>query len=206
MKKIGLFGGSFDPFTVAHMAIVESSLEYNLVDTVTIIPTIVDYHRPGKKKWLTDTDKFRVIYEFTRRSKFQDRIYLDFQELGMKRNGTISEEEARNWRFVDTLNRISRTYEDSDNKIQGGYLYKFYAILGTDSITNFKTWHKWEEILSKCEIIGVEGRNGTRAETDIPYIPLHIPMKYSNVSSSEIRERYTDVERYLESVFGENHV
>jgi nicotinate-nucleotide adenylyltransferase len=203
MKKIGLFGGSFDPFTVAHMAIVESVLKNNLVDTVTILPTIVDYHRPGKEKWLTDSEKFMVIYEFTRRSEFQDRIYLDFQELGWKKDGTLSEEEVRNWRFIDTLKRVRNIYENSDNKTVNHDEFQFYTILGTDSVRNFKTWYRWDDILSLCELIGVEGRDGMGTNTTIPYISVRIPDEYSNVSSSKIREKFNNVYDYMKSIFGE---
>ena len=89
MNRIGLFGGSFDPFTIAHMAIVESVLEQDIVDSVTIIPTIVDYHREGKEKWLTESDKFLVMYNFVTRSRFKDKILMDFQELGWKLDGTL---------------------------------------------------------------------------------------------------------------------
>jgi nicotinate (nicotinamide) nucleotide adenylyltransferase len=202
MNRIGLFGGSFDPFTVAHMAIVESVLEHDIVDNVTIIPTIVDYHREGKEKWLNESDKFLVMYNFVTRSRFKDKILMDFQELGWKLDGTLSEEEARNWRFIDTLKRKKKLYDDSSFLNTTGY--KFYAILGTDSIKNFKTWHRWEDILSMCELIGIEGRDGIKTDTNIPYIPVRIPEKFSSVSSSEIRKKFKTAKEYINSVFGEN--
>lgn len=202
MNRIGLFGGSFDPFTIAHMAIVESVLEQDIVDSVTIIPTIVDYHREGKEKWLDESDKFLVMYNFVTRSRFKDKILMDFQELGWKLDGTLSEEEAKNWRFIDTLKRKKKLYDDSSFLNAAGY--KFYAILGTDSIKNFKTWHRWEDILSMCELIGIDGRDGIKTDTNIPYIPVRIPEKFSSVSSSEIRKKFKTAKEYINSVFGEN--
>ena len=59
--KIGIFGGTFDPFTEAHAAIVAKLLgatgnrfDKPLVDKVVVAPTIVEYHREGKIPWLAD--------------------------------------------------------------------------------------------------------------------------------------------------------
>lgn len=190
MKRIGLFGGSFDPFTVAHMAIAEEVLRRDLVDFVVILPTIVDYHRKRKEKWLSDTDKFRVMYSFLKKSPFQDRIMLDFQEVRMRNDGRISGETLENWRFIDTLNRCAEVFPG----------YELYAIIGTDSLKNFKTWSRWEDILKKCSLIVVQGRDGEKVESDIGRIEIEIPQNLSNVSSSDIRSRFSDVDEYIKSV------
>ena len=59
--KIGIFGGTFDPFTEAHLAIVKAAIDQKLVDEVHIIPTIVDYHRTDKDRWLLNDARLDVI-------------------------------------------------------------------------------------------------------------------------------------------------
>ena len=59
--KVGIFGGTFDPFTEAHLAIVKAAIDQKLVDEVHIIPTIVDYHRNGKDRWLSNYDRLDVL-------------------------------------------------------------------------------------------------------------------------------------------------
>ena len=41
--KIGIFGGSFDPFSDGHLGIVIEAA--NKLDKVIIVPTICDYYR-----------------------------------------------------------------------------------------------------------------------------------------------------------------
>ena len=59
MKKIAIFGGSFDPFTPAHRNIVEKASE--IVNEILIVPTIVDWYRQDKDKWLTNEQKIETI-------------------------------------------------------------------------------------------------------------------------------------------------
>lgn len=188
-ERIGIFGGTFDPFHVGHLAIIDEVLNRKLVDSITIVPTIVNYHRLGKDKWLTNAKKFEVISSIISKSKNYNNIFLDLYEVRMKNAGKITEEQAKNWRFINTLERIESWYKNANVEL--------YTIIGTDSLRNLKTWHRWNDILSKSKIIGIEGRNGEAIETDIPYIPVRINDKYQHVSSSEIRKKYTDVKKYL---------
>ena len=55
--KVGIFGGTFDPWHIGHQTIVDTVIKNNIVDIVQVVPTIVDYHRPGKEKWLNDIEK-----------------------------------------------------------------------------------------------------------------------------------------------------
>ena len=70
--KIGIFGGTFDPFTEAHLAIVKSAIDQKLVDKVHIIPTIVDYHRNSKDRWLSNYDRLDVIRKIIEHLKRND--------------------------------------------------------------------------------------------------------------------------------------
>ena len=185
--RIGLFGGTFDPWTKAHQAIVDEVLKQNLVDFVVILPTIVDYHRKGKTKWLSDTEKFTAIYSFISKSPYQDKVMMDFQEVRMRNSGRISKQDALEWRFINTVERCERLFVGSD----------LYVIIGTDSLANFKTWHRWEDISSKCKIIAIQGRNGNVVKTDMEYIPVSIPEEFSYISSSDIRKKYDNVYEYL---------
>ena len=65
MKKIGIFGCSADPFTLAHREIVKEVLEQKLVDEVVIVPTIVSYYRGDKLPWLSDAEKLNIIKALT---------------------------------------------------------------------------------------------------------------------------------------------
>ena len=155
MEKIGIFGCSADPFTLAHREIVKEVLEQKLVDKVIIAPTIVDYHRGDKLPWLSLNERASIIRELT---KDLHPVIVDETELDRKKllglSPELEEHAVKNWRFIDTLLRIKLEYM---NRGWGLDEREFYPIIGGDSLDNFKTWFAWQDILKQSAgIIAVE--------------------------------------------------
>lgn len=192
--KIGVFGGTFDPFTLAHLNIIEKTIENKFVDAVSVVPTIVDYHRAGKESWLTRDKRLDVINKILHMSKFYHNISIDTQEYEFadKHSKYVCSER----RYIHTLMDIKdKFYDTSTTK------FEFYTIIGTDSAWNFKTWHNYKDILDNSKLIGVAGRDGVDLPHDVPFAHLMtIDKKYSEFSASSIRQQYKDksVDKYLE--------
>lgn len=200
--KVGIFGGTFDPWHIGHQTIVDTVIKNNIVDIVQVVPTIVDYHRPGKEKWLSDIEKYNVMCEFISRSKFQDKIYLDFKETRMKNNGELTDKQLNEWRFINTLERIKQLYVSFGTNT----LFEIYTIIGTDSLTNFKTWHRWNDILKHSRLIVINGRNGINESSlieEFNAIEVKIPDEFLTISSSDIRNRFKNVNDYLKNCVGD---
>ena len=205
--KIGIFGGTFDPFTEAHLAIVKAAIDQKLVDEVHIIPTIVDYHRNGKERWLSNDKRLEVINKIIDHLKgnsiYRNRIFVNQNEY------RFAEENApyiiNKRRYIDTLNQFIYAYN------YGGYNdgysdwddTEYYTIIGTDSYKNFKTWTDWEEILKLSKLIVVNGRGGENIQLDIPKIDLRIDPKFLSISSTKIREQYKNKDRSIEQYIGD---
>lgn len=183
--KIGIFGGTFDPFTKAHLAIVEKVLDEKLVDKVIVLPTVVSWHRKGKYQWLNVDDKLEVITEFIRTSKYQDKIFLDSYELKF----ITSSIYAKDRRYIHMLSDVTFRY---------GIDNSYYTIIGTDSMWNFTTWWSYKAILDMSKLIVVTGRDGIELPSEtFDAIQMSISDEYSNVSASEIRTKYNNVDEYL---------
>lgn len=156
-RRIGIFGCTADPFTLAHREIVKEALEQNLVDLVIIAPTIVDYHRGDKLPWLSSVEKLNIIRALT---EDLDRVYVDATELNRKAlcqlSPELQEHAIKSWRFIDTLLRIKIEHMNT----LGPKNEDFYPIIGGDSLDNFKTWFAWKDILKQSARLIVVERSG----------------------------------------------
>ena len=195
-ERIGIFGCTADPFTLAHREIVKQVLKQNVGNAVIIVPTIVDWHRAGKTKWLDSTQKMTVAKALT---KDLGLVYVDDTELCLKErcagNPDLEAHAIRNWHFVDTLVRIILN-RATDNQ-------EFWPIVGSDELLNFKNWFAWRDILKLSDgIIAVVGRSGIgfdekkflkeNPEFDGKLKTIKINEKFADTSASAIREKYKD--------------
>ena len=209
--KIGIFGGTFDPFTKAHLAIVKAAIDQKLVDEVHIVPTVVDYYRNGKDIWLSNDRRLEVLNKIVDHLKgnyaYQGKIYVDEYEYNFAKENAPYIINKR--RYIDTLNQFIYDYNSFYNSFyEGSDDIEYYTIIGTDSYKNFKTWTDWEEILKISKLIVVNGRDGEDIQLDIPKIDLEIDPKYLSISSTKIREQYKDknAEHYLADMLSDGVV
>ena len=196
-SRIGIFGCSADPFTLAHREIVKEALEQNLVDAVIIAPTIVDYHRGDKLPWLSTTEKLCIIRALT---EDLERVHIDSTELNRKDliqlSPELQEHAVKSWRFIDTLLRIKLECLNTP----GLKNKDFYPIIGGDSLDNFKTWFAWKDILKQSAgLIAVERNNNPinakklvaeNPEFDGKLKVMKIYDGFAEMSASDMRETW----------------
>lgn len=199
MKKIGIFGGTFDPFTEAHAAIVNKVLDEKLVDEVVIVPTVVDYYRDKEDKWLSYSERVNVIAKMMGGKIIQGDVKICLAEYDFLDGKCKREQEAfcASRRFIHTLiNLRFELFAETD----------LYTIIGTDQYRNFKKWFMWEEILKLTKLIVVNGRNGETVAIDeaVPCQFVTIDDKYDEVSATKIRREYKGtpdaVSRYINNL------
>lgn len=191
--KIGVFGCSADPFTLAHREIVRRVLEEKLVDKVVIVPTIVSYYREDKLPWLSSAGKLEIINALTRGL---GHVSVDDTELRRRDITTalspeLQEHAVKSWRFIDTLLRL---------KLELGSGVELCPIIGGDSLESFKTWFAWRDVIKESASLIVIERNGRALDADavISETPelaeklkiLKLGPEFAKISASELRETW----------------
>ena len=170
MKRIGIFGGSFNPIHLGHTALAAYICELGLVDEVWLM---VSPQNPLK----------------------QDLTLLDEQErLAMARLAVAPTLKASDFEF--TLPRPSYTYHTLQ-ALRAAYPdYAFSLIIGEDNWRCFDRWYRGEDIARETSIIvyprdvegnlRVEGKESKVITTNCQYTPKLLPY-----SSTEVRECIT---------------
>lgn len=187
MKRYALFGGTFDPFTPGHRAIVKALLakkkwdNTRLYNKVWIAPTVVNYYRKDKDLWLSDAERCEVICEMLSDLTYGVDWKLFDKDIRMKSlyvNKDAKKEFAKNRRFLDTLIEFKDTVCQPDDIVD--------VVIGSDSLQNFKTWYKWEEILEQANLVVVPGRESI----DLPV--MGFPMKGLTFDIIKIDSKFKD--------------
>ena len=187
-KKYVVFGGSFDPFTLAHKEIVDKLFKDFGAYKVIIAPSFVKWYRKDKEPWMDWQQKQETVNNILHDSYYEiDCLFWDGDfrlSLCCKSDAAKAEFEKRG--FIDTLLDIKAYFYAGLEDDQ-----EWYFCIGSDQLAFFKNWKMWEEVLKQAQMIVVNGRGGKFVESDIPYIELKIDEKFLNYySASKIREQY----------------
>lgn len=129
MKRTGIFGGTFDPPTKAHVAIANAALENLSLDRVIFLPA---NQNPHKQETVPTPAEIRV--EMLRAVvEVNDAFSIDLCEI-----------ERRGLSYTyDTLQYLSEKLKDSE----------LYFIQGADSLISFPRWYKYEELLELATFV-----------------------------------------------------
>ena len=156
--RVAIFGLTGDPFTIAHRNICRQAIDFLGIDKLYVIPTVVDYHRNGKVRWLTDLQRVYCMEEmlWTLGSKYNHRYEIDTNELALKSlcegDEALYDEVIKPRRFIHTLldfkARLAKSEEfDAPPDIM--------LIIGVDELRIFKSWHRWDAVLANINCLVV---------------------------------------------------
>jgi len=172
MRRIGVFGGAFDPPHRAHVALVRSAIDSLQLDEVRVLPTGQAWHRSGG---LTDAAHRLAMT----RLAFADVQQAVVDEREIRRAGPSY--------TVDTLREIATE--------QAGA--QLYLLIGDDQRRSLPAWHRIEEI-AQLAIICAAARDPQVAAWHAGHAPISeaagpeirpLPMPLMPISATDIRER-----------------
>ena len=171
LRRIGVFGGAFDPPHLAHVALVRSAIDALRLDEVRVLPTGQAWHRSGP---LTDAQHRLAMTRLAFAGL--PEVVVDDREI--RRAGPSY--------TVDTLAEIARE--------QAAQLY---LLIGDDQRRSLPAWHRIDEI-DRLAIICAAARDPQVAawsagEPEASAVPgpeiQPLPMPLMPISATDIRER-----------------
>ena len=158
-KRIGIFGGTFDPIHLGHLILARDAIEQLQLDSVLFIPAAVSPHKLGQQPAAGE-----VRAEMIRAAiQGEPRFCLDELELARPAPSYT----------VDTIEALKRRDPDSE----------FVYLIGEDNVAKLSTWHRFAD-LSQMVQFAVLDRSGLRTEHPYPIVRRHI-----DISATDIRNR-----------------
>jgi nicotinate-nucleotide adenylyltransferase len=168
--RLGLLGGTFDPFHFGHLAAADAAIDCADLDRVIFIPASQPPHRPpaiASPKQRLDMCNLGI----------EGEPRFEVSDIELKREGPSY--------TVETLIEIRRAQPDDE----------LFLILGWDAARLFSTWHRPDEVREAATIV-VVARPGSDAprEEDLKGVGLDkakvvLCLRTTpDVSASEIRK------------------
>lgn len=131
-KRIGVFGGTFDPIHIGHLVVAEEARVAFGLERVVFVPAHISPHKLDVAV-ASGEDRCEMV-----RLAVRDNPAFTVSRVELDRAGPSF--------TVDTLRSLHAEY---------GAETQLYFVMGADSLLAFKTWHKPKEILRLTRLIVV---------------------------------------------------
>jgi nicotinate-nucleotide adenylyltransferase len=159
LKRIGIFGGTFDPIHHGHLVLARDALEQLQLESVTFIPASLSPHKVSR----TPTPG-EVRMEMLR-AAIEGELHFCLDTLELERPAPSY--------TVDTIQALKAREPDAE----------FVYLIGEDNVAQLPSWHRFSD-LSKMVQFAVLDRSGLKTAHPYPVVRRHI-----DISATDIRNR-----------------
>ena len=139
VKRIGVFGGTFDPPHVGHLAAAEHVRQVHHLDQVIFVPVGKPPHKASDRLTSARHRYLMTVLATLENPHFTvSRVEIDRRGISYT---------------VDTLRQLRAEFGEEN---------EYFFLIGYDALNAFHTWREPEQILQMCRLIALAGR-GTRS-------------------------------------------
>ncbi len=170
LRRLGVFGGTFDPPHVGHVAVARDVTEYLGLDRLLWMPTGDPPHKPDQS-----VSPAHLRLEMTRAAVAGEARFR-VSELEVRRSGPSY--------TVDTLRALRARYRTAE----------IFLLVGADQMRNLAAgWREPVAILQLATLALIDraGDDALAASPDLPGMEraVHVPVARIDVSSTGIRAK-----------------
>lgn len=131
LKKIGFFGGCFNPPTKVHINLANALIKSGLVDKVIFVP-VGDYY--NKQNLVSANHRYNMLKLLCNNNKF-----LDVENIASIHSNILY--------ATDTFKKIYDKYNE---------LAQIYFIMGSDNFKKMPTWKDYNRIITQYKFIVIQ--------------------------------------------------
>jgi nicotinate-nucleotide adenylyltransferase len=167
-RRIGLFGGTFDPPHVGHL-VTAVNVRHSLdLDVVIMMVANVPWQKQGERPITPALDRFAMV-----EAAVGDVPGLEAGRLEIDAGGPSY--------TADTLAALAGLEPDAE----------FFTIVGDDAAAGLTSWERYDEVVARSHMVVVDrpGEHVVLPEI-VTWIRVEVPRL--EVSSTDLRARFTD--------------
>ena len=165
MKRIGLFGGSFDPVHLGHLLVAQAACEELAIDRLFFIPAAQSPFKPASEPAPAQLRARMLRLALAGKSNYE----VDEQEL---QRGGVSFS-------IDTVNDYARRFPQSE----------IFYLIGADHVPTLPKWREAEQLARLVVFVVIPRPGEIPAEAPPPFRLRQLGGWPLQLSSSQIRAR-----------------
>ena len=170
LRRLGVFGGAFDPPHEAHRAIAKAAIAQLQLDALWVFPTGQAWH------------KTRVLSEARHRIAMAELAFADLPAARVDLRETLRCGPSYT---VDTLRELHTELPQT----------QLYLVMGQDQARDLSNWREWQAVVGLA-IICVAARGDSTGTDTAPMPPAGLERRFStlhlpsfSISATDIRAR-----------------
>jgi nicotinate-nucleotide adenylyltransferase len=172
-KKIGFFGGTFDPIHLGHINLAIQIQEIAMLDEILICPNFLSPHKTHQQPLASAEDRYNMCALAVK--EIPSFSLIDWEIKEQKAHYTI-----------DTLRLLKKKFNDAELRL----------ILSIEDLFHFKEWKEYEEIIAIAPPL-IGHRSGffnkmihaLSKDLKTKFKNSFVKTKAMEITSTEIRER-----------------
>jgi nicotinate-nucleotide adenylyltransferase len=169
-KRLGLYGGSFDPVHTGHLILAREAMEQLSLDYVIFIPALLSPHKEGSPP-ISAQDRWDMV---TAAIHGENNFLADDMEI--LREGVSY--------TIDTVRSYHQKFPDT----------RIFYLIGGDNVPDLHTWREIESLQELVTFVILQRGNACEIPENFELVSRTI-----NISSTEVRNRVASGQsiRYL---------
>lgn len=168
IRRLGLFGGTFDPPHVGHL-VTAVNIRYELaLDVVVLMVANVPWQKSGTRTITPALDRLAMVEAAV-------------AHVGGLEAGRLEIDLGGPSYTAVTLAALAERHPGAE----------LFTIVGDDAAAGLYTWDRWQEVVERSQLVVVD-RPGEAVALDPTVEWIHIEVPRLEVSSTDLRARFSD--------------
>lgn len=168
--RVGIFGGTFDPIHVGHLAAAVNAKAGANLDKVLMVVANVPWQKEGLRKVYPARERLALV-----EAAVSGVEGLEACDLEIVRGGQSY--------TIDTVTEIKKLYPNEE----------LFLIVGADVAIELETWERVEDLADLVTLV-IVNRPGSKRPTNLSYIWNYVEVEVPalDISSTDLRARAMD--------------